>query len=396
MGSNQKIGVTTATIIGMNAMIGSGIFTIPATLANQVGPAGILTMIFVTFAVWFMAISLARVAALFSTEGSFYTYVKPWGGHKIALLAASLYLIGLIVAMGLLSQIAGYTLQTFFPNSSPHLLGQICLILLIILNLFGVTLSEIGQQILICTTIFPLIASIGLCLTKINPANLTPFAPHGWLSILKASKTVIFSFFGFECAASLFAIVQDPQKNVPRALAYSISLVGVLYILFTSAVIMTLPLEIFVNPTVPITSALAAVFPNLHWPIVAIHIAILSAIIGTIHSMIWTSSNLLISLVEKCDVLTHKYLVGRKLSAKSAVLIIGGAIYASFATINNVDLFFSMTAACIVSAYIGSMITLLTLPQEWRSGQNIKTIIGLSTATVILYFAVESLIVALT
>jgi len=43
--SQQKIGVSTATIIGMNAMIGAGIFTIPATMAAHVGPAGILAFI---------------------------------------------------------------------------------------------------------------------------------------------------------------------------------------------------------------------------------------------------------------------------------------------------------------------------------------------------------------
>ena len=36
----QKIGVSTATIICMNAMIGAGIFTIPAAMGAHVGPAG--------------------------------------------------------------------------------------------------------------------------------------------------------------------------------------------------------------------------------------------------------------------------------------------------------------------------------------------------------------------
>lgn len=392
MSTNHKIGVSTATIIGMNAMIGAGIFSIPVALANQVGPAGILTMCFVTIAVWFIAVSLARVSALFSAEGSFYVYAKQWGGHYAGVTAASFYLVGLLIAMGLLAQMAGYNLQYYFPQTSASTLGLITLVVLVVLNLFGAVLSEVGQRVLICSTIFPLLASIVLCFGKANLANLTPFAPHGWLSIFKASKIVIFSFFGFECAASLFAIVKDPQKNVPKALAYSISLVSILYIIFTAAIIVAVPLEVFSDPTTPISAALKIAFPNLVWPIEAIHLAVLSAIIGTIHSMIWSSSNLLISLAKVLKNQTAKKLLDSKiLTPKMAVLLVGLAIYISFSVLKNIDLFFSLTAIFLVSAYISAMVTLLTIPQEWQSGQNFKTMIGLGTAIAILIFAIEGL-----
>jgi len=59
-----KIGLATATIIGMNAMIGSGIFTAPAAMASYVGPAGILAYFFVVVSLWFIALSLSRLDEL--------------------------------------------------------------------------------------------------------------------------------------------------------------------------------------------------------------------------------------------------------------------------------------------------------------------------------------------
>ena len=88
-------------------MIGSGIFTAPAALANQVGPAGILLYIFIVPAVWLVALSIARLAQLYPEEGSFYTYTKQWGGHTLGMVAISAYFIGLLIAMGLLCQVAG-------------------------------------------------------------------------------------------------------------------------------------------------------------------------------------------------------------------------------------------------------------------------------------------------
>jgi len=386
--NTEKIGVSTATIIGMNAMIGAGVFTVPSALASKVGPAGILAYIFVVVAVWFMAQSLARLAALFPEEGSFYVYAKQWGGHGVGMIASWTYFIGLLIAMGLLSQAAGDYMQPFFPQYSAHTLGMVILFSLTTLNMFGVALSELGQQILIVCTTFPIIVTTIMCLSKTNFSYLTPFSPYGIRNVFQATRAVIFGLFGFECAASLFTIVRDPQKNVPRALTYSIILVGILYTLFIASLILSTPLEFFTVPRVP--DILKVTFPNSPWIITAIHVSILSAILGTIHSMIWSSSALLIALLKRIRS-TNIQPVTKNISPQIAVLLVGLCIFASFASIHNMDLFFSLTATFIVSTYLLSMISLLTIQEEWKSGQNIKTVIGIIAASIILYFALEGL-----
>ncbi len=387
--AHSKIGVATATIIGMNAMIGSGIFSAPAAMASYVGPAGIIAYLFVVVSIWFMALSLARLAALFPEEGSFYTYTKQWGGHFIGMVAGVAYFIGLLVAMGLLAQMAGIYLHTFFPTIETQTLGIAVLGMLVLLNLFGVVLSEIGQQILICTTLFPLIVTTIMCLSKASLSNLTPFAPYGFGNIFKATRLVIFGFFGFECAASLFRVVENPAKNVPRALTYSIIIVGAVYILFVASLILSVPLDYFADPRAPLTDTLHLLFPNSPWIITTVHVAILSAIVGTVHSMIWSSSELLVSLTKKMKSGLPRTIV---CTQRAAVIIVGLCIFFTCIALKNIDLFFSITATCIVGAYMLSMITLLTMKSEWESGQNTKTIIGLVTASMILYFAAEGIV----
>lgn len=391
-----KIGVATATIIGMNAMIGSGIFTAPAAMAANVGPAGILAYIFVVIAVWFIAQSLARLAQLFPEEGSFYVYTKQWGGHTMGMLASGAYFTGLLIAMGLLSQMAGLYLVHFFPTISPYMLGLIALGLLVILNMFGAVLSSLGQHILIVCTLFPLIAITILCLTKFNASYLSPFMPYGFENILKATRIVIFGFFGFECASSLFNIVHQPSKNVPRALTYSILIVGTVYTLFVASIILSTPLQLFSDPRIPVSETLATVFPEHPWLINIIHFAILSAIVGTIHSMIWSSSNLLTSLLKKCDN-THikKLLALNAITNKTSVILVGACIAISYMTFCSLNLFFSLTAIFIIFAFIASMITLLTIPSEWKSGRNIITLLGMGTALLMFTFAVQGFLAEL-
>jgi amino acid transporter len=389
----SKIGVATATIIGMNAMIGSGIFSVPAALAANVGPAGILAFLFVIISVWFIAQSLARVAELYPEEGAFYTYAKQWSGHLGGMFAISAYFIGLLIAMGLLTQQAGMYMHPLFPSYSAHTLGLIALLALVVLNMFGVVLSEVGQHILIVCTVFPLIATTIMCFTKADLNNLIPFAPFGWTNVLKATRVVIFGFFGFECATSLFNIVKEPQKNVPRALTYSITIVGVIYLLFVGSILLSTPLSYFNDPSIPLSDTLQIVFPGNTWIIKIIHASILSAILGTVHSMIWASSNLLTLVVAKSNSIIGKRLLNSGiLNQQTSVLFIGLSIFISYSTLKSLDLFFNLTSIFIVFAFIMSMITLLTLQSEWESKQNIKTILGIITASVMLFFAIEGLV----
>lgn len=386
--TQEKIGVSAATIVGMNAMIGAGIFSVPAALGAYVGPAGIITYIFVIIAVWFMGSSMARLAQLYPEEGSFYTYASKWGGHVFGLIIAAAYLVGLIIAMGLLTQMAGNYVHVTFPQISAHTWGIIILCTLVIFNAIGVTLSKVGQLILICCTIFPLIATIIMCFASGRIANYHPFMPYGLTNVFAATKAVIFGFFGFECAASLFSIVENPQKNVPRALVYSIFLVGLLYLAFVASIIYAVPLEYLKNPYASVTELLSTVFPNYPWLLGIIHFSIISAIVGTVHSMIWSSGTLLVAYLKKFKNPAIKNLFTKNIvTNRTAILFIGLCIFITFSSIKNVNTFFALTDFFLIFAFTSSMITLLTLKTEWQSGQNIKTVLGLITAAIIFYFA---------
>jgi len=386
----EKIGLSTTTIVSMNAMIGAGIFTVPAAMASNVGPAGILAYLFVVTSVWFMGISIARIAELYPEEGSFYAYVKPWAGHVGGTLVTSLYFLGMVFGMGLLSQKTGEYLHSLFPDLCAHTLGLIVLVTLVTLNMFGVPLSRLGQRILIACTVFPLLATIAICLTHLDWSNLFPFAPYGTRNVLAATRLVIFGFFGFECASLLFNSVKEPGKNVPRAISYSIGIVGALYLTFVSTLILAVPLGYFEDPNLPLlTDVLKAVLPGNNLLIGSIHLAILSALLGTIHSQIWSASSLMSSI-------THLLTKHRKepfsVKQQACVPILGLLIFLTFTLVKNQALFFGFAALFVVSTYIASMITLLTIPQEWRSGRNIRTLIGLATAGTIVYFAGELII----
>lgn len=387
MSSSQKIGLTTAIVVGMNAMIGSGIFTIPSMLASQAGPAGILTTVLVGIMAWSLALSIAKVAEHFPEEGSFYNYSKQWGGHFIGMLASAFYLIGLCIGMGLLTKKAGLHMQHNFIDYNATILGSVTLLGLIVLNLFGAVLSEIGQYILIILTVFPLVATSILCLTRANINNLSPFAPFGITSIFSASRFVIFGFLGFESAASLYSIVENPKKNVPKAISYSLLIVAITYIIFAGSIILAIPRAELIQAQ-GFTSALLKMFPKQAWLINMISIAVFCAIIGTIHSMIWGAGRLLLSLAKVAKGKFVKNLVSKNIiNEKTSVLFIGLCIFCTFLLLDNEDLFFSLTSIFIVLAFLLSIITILKIKHLVGKKDLIIGLIGLFAAVLIVYFA---------
>lgn len=395
MSQQSKISTTTATFIGMSAMIGAGIFTAPATLAVYVGPAGIIAYLFVVLAVWFLAQSFARLAAIFPEGGSFYTFTKQWAGHTVGLITAATYLTGLLVAMGLLIQLAGNYMAPFIPVS-PFALGLGILGTLVTLNLFGSVSAHLGI-ILNIITVFCLISITGLCFTKMSLANLYPFAPHGFANIFKATKVVIFGFFGFEAVTSLSNVVENPQKNIPRATAYAVLAVAALYIAFITSVLLSTPASYFSSPKEPLSETLKLLFPTATWFITIIQAGILSSLIGCVYAIIYSTSNLLLSLLAQIKSSgLQRALTSGKINHRIAVLLVSGVILLSFLTVSDINLFFSLTAVLIVFSYIMAIIALLPIKAEWQSGQNYKTVIGLATGFVIFVFAVQGLVEILT
>lgn len=388
-----KISVSTAIIIGMNAMIGAGIFSITSLLASHVGPAGIFTYLFAFVAIWFMAKSMARTAYLFPEEGSFYVYAKQVGGHYFGLLAAGFYLFGILTAVGLLCRFAGDYLHHLFPMLSTSTLGLITLFSLVFLNIMGLKLSELGQYVLITCTVFPLIASIIMCLSKLDFTNLTPFMPYGPSSILKGTQIAVFGLFGFECTASLFNIVENPEKNVPKAITYSLLLVGAIYLFFIGSIIVSIPLSVFTsNPSITIPQALHTLFPNSTFALLCIQLSILSAIIGTIHSLIWSGSELMLSFGKYLNFKPLLNAINKKsITQKHAVLLCGLIIFISYIGITNKEVFFCLTDVGLIFAYLTALLPLLFIREEWRSWRNITTVLGLITACTIFVIALTTL-----
>lgn len=387
--NTNKIGLLGAVIISLNAMIGAGIFTLPAKLALAAGPAGILSYITVVLLILCMALSIARTASLYPQEGAFYTYASRWGGHYMGILAAGSFVLGSIAAVGLILQIAAKYLANF-TGYSQTVMGIVLLAAITIINLVGSKILQAGQTFLLSCTIFALVSTTVLCFMNAHVSNLTPFMPHGIGSLIGIIPAISFAFFGFESAASLFSIVKNPEKTVPQALVVSILTVGTLYFLFISSIVLAINPAHFTSANMPLSEVLLNVFSGNKVAILlakGIGFAILTALIGVIQSIGFSASMLSYSLFKKLEISKTVHL-----DKNFFILFISLASLLVFLSTNNIGLFFNLVAIFYVFAYSTAIATPIFTGELYTTKQKVITYLGLLAAMIILISAILSII----
>ena len=379
MAHAKKMGLSTATLIGINSMVGAGIFTAPALLAHTVGPASLITYLFAIAAVGCMGWSFARLAQRFPEEGSFYIYTKQWAGHTVGMIAAWVYAIGILTAMGLLAERAGTYLLDYFPDNSARLMSLGIIATLTVLNLATTQLARASQYVSICCTVFPLLTITILCLLHGSFENLTPFAPHGWSPALAAGPAVMFAFFGFESIPGIYPLVADAKRNVPRALLLAIAIVSAVYFLFLASIFFAIPADMFADAATPLSHPLGELFPQYPWLVSMVHASMTISFVSVLNAIIYYMSTLVQSLVHKMK---------REISRPIAVLCVGGFIALANLSLHTMGQFFAAVSIFILFSFVSSFITLVTIPAE----RTVPTFVALGASLIILGSAVLRLL----
>ena len=394
--SSGKISWLAAAIIGMNAMIGVGIVTIPTMLSQNVGPAGVLSYVISIALVVALGVSLARVAHHFPGEGWTYLYPAQWAGHKAGMLSAASYVVGVLIAMGFLIQQAGIWAQHFIPFISAKTLGLSIIFILMLLVLAGTEASSIVQYVIGALVVIPLMATAIVCWVHFNPALLTPFMPYGPVSVFAAAPKALFAFFGFECVISLYSVVENPKKNVPKAFLLAILFVGGLYIFFAGGLLAAVPVSLFgsgIDTT--LAQVLQKAFPQYGLLSTAVLVGAMFGIIGTLHSMLWATSSLLTAVLKRSRSGVVQIMLARKMWNNRVSILLSTVVMVISSIVFHAEALVDLTDLLLIFPSMLSIISLFFISKEWKRGRNVVVIIALLGSLIMLYFAGSSLLRAL-
>ena len=237
MGTDKKdkFGLWSIVLLGINSIIGTGIFLLPNRAYALMGPSSLLILLFDAFLAGCLALCFAEVAGFFSRNGGPYLYAKAAFGDFVGYEVGVLKLVVTIIAWAAMAVGFATALGAAFPffagDTMKNLIAAVLIGGLTIMNIAGVKISKILNNLMTISKLVPLCVFIAVGLFFVNGSNFTPFVPTHMAdgAFANAAITMFFAYTGFEAIAVAAEDFKDPKKDLPRGIILTMIIVTIIY-----------------------------------------------------------------------------------------------------------------------------------------------------------------------
>jgi basic amino acid/polyamine antiporter, APA family len=280
-GLRRSLGGLQLTMLGIGAVIGTGIFVLTAVGAERAGPGLMLSFVIAGCVCAFAALAYAEMAAMVPVSGSAYTYSYAVMGEFVAWIVGwnlileyavsaaavavgwSGYMAGLLQSLGMpmpLSLKAG-VFAVHGGGGGINVLAAGSVLVVTCLLIVGTRTSAAVTSVLVCVKLAALAAFIFIVLPKIDWAHFTPFMPFGFAKhdvdgmakgVMAAAALIFFAYVGFDAVATAAEETRNPNRNVPIGILGSLAVCTLLYVLVAAGAVGSTPYQQLVGNTEPL------------------------------------------------------------------------------------------------------------------------------------------------
>ena len=286
-GLNKSLGLWDLTAFGIAAIIGAGIFSTIGKASFGGGPGVVFLFIFTALACGFAAFAYAEFASLLPVSGSAYTYsyvafgeliawiigwallmeyavgnivvAVSWSGYFTSLCESvgwkipewaqidystahsEMQLAQSLVTDGKAAEITMRQTEAMAAWANAPMIGGLRMILdipAIVMSILITALVYIGiketknagnMMVILKMAVVLLVIVVGVFYVDTN--NWHPFLPHGFGGVMAGVSSVFFAYIGFDAISTTAEECKNPQRDLPKAMVYSIVICTVLYII---------------------------------------------------------------------------------------------------------------------------------------------------------------------
>lgn len=233
-GLTRAIGVIGLAAAIFNTTVGGGIFRLPGSVTELIGPSAWMVYLICALAMGLVVLTFAEAGSRVSMTGGPYAYVELVFGPYVGFMSGVLlWLLGLTAVASVSSAYAGF-IGTLFPALAGGVPRALVLATSFAL-LAGVNVRGVkqGTQLITVVTVaklLPLLVLVAVGAVAVAPANLVAESLPAASSFARTAIVLIFAFTGVESALVPSGEMKNPSRTVPRALAIAMIGVTVLYI----------------------------------------------------------------------------------------------------------------------------------------------------------------------
>ncbi|MGE3284839.1 MAG: APC family permease [Pseudonocardia sp.] len=243
-GVARRLGTADAVVLGLAAMLGTGVFAVWGPAAAAAGPWLPLAVLLAAAVATCNAASTADCAVAHPESGGGYVYGRERLAPAVGRLAGVAFLVGKSASAAAAALVFGW----YVLPSRPDVVAVAVVVVVTALNIAGVRWTARGAWALVGGTLVVLLVVVlcGLFGGHVEPAAATPALPaapdpgDGLLGVLTAAGLVFFAFAGYSRIATMGEEVRDPERTVRRAIGIALGIALVTYLLVATALLVGL------------------------------------------------------------------------------------------------------------------------------------------------------------
>ena len=266
--SSNKLGFWSIFFLGINSIIGSGIFLLPNKAYADVGLASLIVILINAILALFLALCFAETASIFDKNGSSFVYAKEAYGNFVGFeIGIFAWFIGIVSwsaeIQGFLTALGG-----IYPLAVDPYYNKIFVIaigvFLGVLNYLGVKFSKILNNLITVSKLLPLLFFVFVGIFFVKGSDFMPLIPKIELGLSTgnlgvATLVIFYAFTGFDLLAVAAEDMENPTKNLPKAIIWVMIFCSIFYLMVMVVCIGLLGPKLGMT-SVPIASATAAIF----------------------------------------------------------------------------------------------------------------------------------------
>lgn len=250
--------VATIALVAGN-IVGSGIYTTPASLAETAGPLSLVGWLIVALGFLCLSAVYGDLASAYPVAGGLQIYTQRAFGRLVGLETAFLYWVSCVTGgAAFVTVFVGY-LRVFLPNLesslASFLVAQALLWTMMGINILGVRVGAAVQVVTTVLKILPLLVLAVALLPAASVSNLQPFAPKGFGALFPALSMIAWVFLGAETVTVPAEEIRDARRTIRKAAYAGFLLATAVYILVAGALGLAFPSHVIAGTTSPLALA---------------------------------------------------------------------------------------------------------------------------------------------
>ncbi len=372
-------------LLGVGAIVGTGIYTLVGVGAERAGPAVMLSFGVAGLICVFAALAYAELATMIPASGSAYTYSYASMGELVAWLVGwALILEYSVVCSAVAVGWSGYAVGFLqgmgvelpaLLKAGPSGGGVVNLpAVVIIAGVTGMLLVGIRESAninagLVVVKIVALGIFVALALPAFDAANFEPFSPYGFAAttdasgadrgVMSAAAIIFFAFYGFDAVSTAAEETKDPGRNLSIGIIGSMLICTLIYMTVAAAAVGALPFKEFATSSEPLAHILRSLGHG--GAAAAIAAAAVIALPTVILAFMYGQSRIFF-VMARDGLLPRRFgVVNAKSGSPVAMTILTGVVCAALAGVLPLSTIAELANAGTLCAFIATALALIIL-----------------------------------